>query len=61
VSHSEEKKLTPHEKIMLVKTSSVQWHSFWEKIDELLTDTDFLDLEKTRNVLTLVIAENELN
>jgi FlaA1/EpsC-like NDP-sugar epimerase len=61
VSRSEEIEKTPHEKIMLVKTSSVQWQNFRGKIDELLTDMDVLDLEKTRNVLTSMIAENELS
>jgi FlaA1/EpsC-like NDP-sugar epimerase len=61
VSHSEEIEKTPHEKIMLVKTSSVNWQSFREKIDELLGDMDALDLERTRNMLTSMIAENELN
>ena len=61
VSHSEEIENTPHEKIMLVKTSSVDWQSFREKIDELLGDMDALDLEKMRKMLASMISENELN
>lgn len=61
VSHSEEIERTPHEKIMLVKTSSVQWQSFREKIDELLDDKDVLDLVKTRNMLASMITGNGMN
>ena len=61
VSHSEEIEKTPHEKIMLVKTSSVNWQSFREKIDELFSDMNALDLNKMRNMLASMISENELN
>ena len=61
VSHSEEIEKTSHEKIMLVKTSSVQWRSFREKIDELFNDMNALDLERMRSMLVSMISENELN
>jgi FlaA1/EpsC-like NDP-sugar epimerase len=61
VSHSEEIEKTPHEKIMLVKTSSVQWQNFREKIDGLSSDMDVLDIEEMRNILASMIAENEPN
>jgi FlaA1/EpsC-like NDP-sugar epimerase len=61
VSHSEEIEKTSHEKIMLVKTSSVQWQSFREKIDELFNDMNALDLERMRSMLVSMISENELN
>jgi FlaA1/EpsC-like NDP-sugar epimerase len=61
VSHSEEIEKTLHDKIMLVKTSSVQWNSFRNKIDELLNEMDILDSEKMRNILASMIAGNEVN
>ena len=61
VSHSEEIEKTPHEKIMLVKTSSVDWQSFRKKIDELFSDMNALDINKMRNMLASMISENELN
>jgi FlaA1/EpsC-like NDP-sugar epimerase len=61
VSHSEEIEKTLHEKIMLVKTSSVEWQSFREKIDELFSDMNALDLNKMRNMLAAMISENEVN
>jgi FlaA1/EpsC-like NDP-sugar epimerase len=61
VSHSEEIEKTPHEKIMLVTTSSVNWQNIREKIDELLSDMNAFDLDKMRNTLALMISENELN
>ena len=61
VSHSEEIEKTPHEKIMLVKTSSVQWQNFREKIGELSSDMDALDINEMRNMLTSMISANELN
>ncbi len=61
VSHSEEIEKTPHEKIMLVKTSSVDWQSFRGKIDELFSDMNDLDLSKMRKMLASMISENELN
>ena len=61
VSHSEEIERTLHEKIMLVKTPSVQWQNFREKIGELSNDMDALDINEMRNMLTSMISENELN
>jgi FlaA1/EpsC-like NDP-sugar epimerase len=61
VSHTEGIEKTFHEKIMLVKTPSVNWQSFRKKIDELFSDMNALDLSKMRNMLVSMIYENELN
>jgi FlaA1/EpsC-like NDP-sugar epimerase len=61
VSHSEEIEKTAHEKIMLVKTSSVDWQIFRKKIDELFSDMNVLDIKEMRKMLASMISENELN
>ncbi|MBA4389480.1 MAG: hypothetical protein C0399_00885 [Syntrophus sp. (in: bacteria)] len=58
VSQEEEMENTLHEKIMLVKTTPVDWVSFRNKMDELLQNINGFSHEEIKKMLALLISDN---